>query len=83
MPVVTVFEQHAQKYDQWFDQHADGYQAEIRAVRNGIPLSGLGVEIDVGTGRFAASLGIKLEIDPSGSNSQRRSTHCALAGSSC
>lgn len=65
MPVVTVFEQHAQEYDQWFDAHEPVYQAEVEALRRFVPTGGMGIEVGVGTGRFAISLGLRLGVDPS------------------
>jgi SAM-dependent methyltransferase len=65
MPVVTVFEDHAQEYDQWFDAHEPVYQAELAALRKCVPRTGLGIEVGVGTGRFAIPLGIPFGIDPS------------------
>ena len=65
MPVVTIFEQHAQEYDAWFDTHAFAYQAEVAALRSCIPGEGLSLEVGIGTGRFAGPLGIRFGIDPS------------------
>jgi len=65
MPVVAVFERHAPEYDQWFDAHEAVYQAEVAALRRFVPREGLRIEVGVGTGRFAALLGITLGIDPS------------------
>ncbi len=65
MPVVTVFEEHALEYDAWFDAHSAVYQAELAALRKWIPAAGSGLEVGVGTGRFAIPLGIKFGIDPS------------------
>lgn len=65
MPVVTVFEQHAQNYDEWFDGHESVYQAEVAALRKFVPATGLGIEVGVGTGRFAVPLGVEFGIDPS------------------
>jgi SAM-dependent methyltransferase len=65
MPVVRVFEQHAQEYDQWFDAHGAIYQAEVAALRKLLPAAGLGLEVGVGTGRFAIPLGLKFGVDPS------------------
>lgn len=59
------FEEHAQEYDRWFDSHVHLYQAEANALMRLIPARGLGVEIGVGSGRFAAPLGIKLGVEPS------------------
>ena len=65
MPVVTVFEQHAQNYDEWFDEHESVYQAEIAALREFVPVTGMGIEVGVGTGRFAVPLGVEFGLDPS------------------
>ena len=65
MPVVQVFEQHAAEYDEWFDAHGAVYQAELAALRKCIPAAGNGLEVGVGTGRFAIPLGIRFGIDPS------------------
>ena len=45
MPVVTVFEQHAKKYDDWFDGHESVYQAELAALRKFVPATGRGIEV--------------------------------------
>ena len=41
------------------------YEAELRAVKAMIPTAGHGMEIGVGTGRFAEPLGIKIGAEPS------------------
>jgi SAM-dependent methyltransferase len=65
MPIVTVFDEHAPGYDQWFDAHEPVYQAELAALRKFVPQTDMGIEVGVGTGRFAAPLGIRFGIDPS------------------
>jgi SAM-dependent methyltransferase len=40
--------------------------SELLAVRALLPLDGQGLEVGVGTGRFAGPLGIKFGIDPAG-----------------
>jgi SAM-dependent methyltransferase len=65
MSVVTVFDQQAREYDEWFDAHETVYQAELAALRKFIPATDLGIEVGVGTGRFAIPLGIRFGIDPS------------------
>ncbi len=65
MPVVKVFEQHAQEYDTWFDDHEPVYHAELAALRKCIPAVGRSLEVGVGTGRFAVPLGIRYGVDPS------------------
>jgi SAM-dependent methyltransferase len=61
----TAFDQYAAAYDAWFEEHADYYQLELEAVRRLLPATGEGVEIGVGSGRFAAPLGIETGIEPS------------------
>ena len=60
------FEAHSGRYDEWFMRHAVAYQSELLAVRALLPWKGLGLEIGVGTGRFAAPLGVQVGLDPSG-----------------
>jgi len=61
----TVFDQYAQAYDAWFEEHGDYYKQELEALRRLVPVEGEGVEIGVGSGRFAQPLGIKTGIEPS------------------
>lgn len=65
MPGVTSFEEHHQRYEAWFDRHAVVYVSELLALRPFVPLEGRGIEIGVGSGRFAAPLGLRFGIDPS------------------
>lgn len=64
MTKTAAFDEQANDYDAWFEKHADLYQAELEAVRSFIPASSSGVEIGVGTGRFAAPLGIPIGVEP-------------------
>ncbi len=59
------FEAYHGRYEAWFQSHAAAYYSELLAVRAMLPWHGLGVEIGVGTGRFAAPLGIEVGLDPS------------------
>ncbi len=61
---IAAFDQHAAAYDRWFDENEPLYQAEVAAVRRLLPTAGRGVEIGVGTGRFAAPLGLCLGVEP-------------------
>lgn len=65
MPVVTVFESYAQEYDDWFERHEPVYRAELAALRKFVPPTGMGIEVGVGTGRFAVPLGVQFGLDPS------------------
>jgi len=64
MPRTAPFEAHHRRYDAWFVRHATAYQSELLAVRALLPWGGLGLAIGVGTGRFAAPLGVQVGIDP-------------------
>lgn len=64
MTRTTTFDEQVNNYDAWFERHPDLYLAELEAVRSFIPASGSGVEIGVGTGRFAAPLGIPIGVEP-------------------
>jgi len=61
----AVFDDNAAVYDSWFEENRPLYQAELEAVKGSIPSEGMGVEIGVGTGRFAAPLGITIGVEPS------------------
>lgn len=65
MTTTSPFDEQADEYDAWFEQHRDLYLAELEAVRSFIPESGSGIEIGVGTGRFAGPLGIPMGVEPS------------------
>jgi ubiquinone/menaquinone biosynthesis C-methylase UbiE len=64
MPRTAPFETYHQRYDDWFVRHATVYYSELLAVRTQFPWQGLGLSIGVGTGRFAAPMGIQIGIDP-------------------
>ena len=61
---IHVFEKHAREYDRWFETHTYAYESEVLAVRSLLPRSGKGLEVGVGTGRFASRVGIKVGVEP-------------------
>ncbi|MEA1893637.1 MAG: class I SAM-dependent methyltransferase [Euryarchaeota archaeon] len=63
--VIEPFEEYCSEYDQWFDVNRFTYLSELEALRHFIRAGETGVEIGVGTGRFAAPLGIGVGVDPS------------------
>jgi ubiquinone/menaquinone biosynthesis C-methylase UbiE len=65
MEKVSPFDEHAERYENWFERHKFAYESELQAIREQLPQSGNGLEIGVGSGRFAAPLGIKTGVDPS------------------
>jgi ubiquinone/menaquinone biosynthesis C-methylase UbiE len=65
MPKIKPFEEYPRRYEDWFRKNKFAYQSELLAVKALIPGNGEGIEIGVGSGRFAEPLGIKLGIEPS------------------
>ena len=65
MPKVEPFEKYTSQYEGWFERNIFVYESELRALREQLPESGKSIEIGIGSGRFAAPLGIKLGIEPS------------------
>jgi SAM-dependent methyltransferase len=61
---IRVFDEFTHEYDEWFDENRSAYESEISALRKFVPKKGKGMEIGVGTGRFAVPLGIKTGIEP-------------------
>jgi len=62
---IAPFEAHSRRYEAWFAKHEAAYLSELLALRPFVPWSGRGIEIGVGSGRFAAPLGVQVGIDPS------------------
>jgi SAM-dependent methyltransferase len=60
--LVAHFDVTAKAYDEWYDAHPALYRSELAAVRKAVP-PGTGLEVGVGTGRFAAPLGIEFGLD--------------------
>jgi SAM-dependent methyltransferase len=66
MAKIEPFEKHSDRYDEWFEKNREVYQAELEAVRQVLPSSpAWGLEVGVGSGRFAVPLGIKIGVEPS------------------
>ncbi|MFA5415895.1 MAG: class I SAM-dependent methyltransferase [Methanoregula sp.] len=62
---LHAFRHFAADYDCRFDDHPDVYHAQLRLLGRAVPSQGLGLEVGVGSGRFATPLGIRCGIDPS------------------
>lgn len=66
MPKIEQFEKYSNEYDEWFDNHSDVYAVELEAIRQLIsPAGAKGIEVGVGSGKFAVPLGIKIGVEPS------------------
>lgn len=65
MAKTAPFEAHHERYEQWFETHWAAYVSELLALRMFVPWEGRGLDIGVGTGRFAGPLGVPVGLDPS------------------
>jgi ubiquinone/menaquinone biosynthesis C-methylase UbiE len=66
MPKTEPFEKHSDRYDAWFEKNRGVYHAELEAIRQLMPFPGAkGLEVGVGSGKFAVPLGIKIGVEPS------------------
>jgi ubiquinone/menaquinone biosynthesis C-methylase UbiE len=61
--IIDHFEKTWKSYDAWFETHRALYQTELAALEALAP-RGAGLEIGVGTGRFAAPVGVRFGLDP-------------------
>ncbi len=64
---TAPFEQYTQEYEAWFDKYQAVYESELIAIKDQmlkLPQNIRGVEIGVGSGRFAGPLGIKDGVEP-------------------
>lgn len=52
-------------YEMWFDIHDDIFQKELALLREHVVFKKIALEVGIGSGRFAKSLGISMGIDPS------------------
>ena len=61
-----IFGKYAGDYDRWFNEHSEEYHAELARIRKILPApDSRSIEVGVGSGRFAAPLGITLGVEPS------------------
>jgi SAM-dependent methyltransferase len=65
MARTRPFDALPERYDRWFDENRGVYASELEALRMVCPRAGRGLEIGVGTGRFAGPLGVRFGLDPS------------------
>lgn len=65
MPKIEPFEANVSRYEEWFERNRMVYISQIEAIRPHVPAGVKGLEIGVGTGRFASALGIDVGLEPS------------------
>jgi len=66
MPRTGPFEKYSDRYEDWFLNNEYAYQSEVNAIKEIMPDFKDGIEIGIGSGKFAAPLGITFGIEPSG-----------------
>jgi ubiquinone/menaquinone biosynthesis C-methylase UbiE len=65
MPKTKPFDEYSSEYDRWYIENQNIYNSELNALKSFIPPGLDGVDIGVGTGRFAEPLCIKTGVEPS------------------
>ena len=65
MPRTRPFDEQYERYEEWFEKNRFAYHSELRALQHFVPAQGHGIEIGIGSGRFAQPLGIELGVEPS------------------
>lgn len=65
MSKIEPFNEHSKEYDDWYSKNAFIYLSELNAIKSFIPQELNGLEVGVGTGRFAEPLNIRVGIEPS------------------
>jgi ubiquinone/menaquinone biosynthesis C-methylase UbiE len=60
------FNDHVTEYEEWYKKHPFVFKSEVTAIRELLPAGEniRGIEVGLGTGRFAKALGIKEGIEP-------------------
>jgi SAM-dependent methyltransferase len=64
----NIFNEQVDAYEAWFEKYPEVYESEVIAIRehfSKLPENIDGIEVGLGTGRFAYPLGIKQGIEPS------------------
>lgn len=65
---TDVFSEHVEAYEAWYEKYPMVYLSEVAAIKEQflkLPENIKGIEVGLGTGRFAQPLGIKEGIEPS------------------
>jgi ubiquinone/menaquinone biosynthesis C-methylase UbiE len=65
MPKEKPFDENSTDYDYWFTENQNIYTSELNAIKSFVQSGLYGVEVGVGTGRFALPLDIQTGVEPS------------------
>jgi len=61
--MINYFNENFYKYDNWYILHEREFNEQLNFLKNALPKKGNGIEIGVGSGRFASNLGIFYGVD--------------------
>lgn len=62
---ISVFNDNTLEYESWFEKYPHFFQSELLAFQVVLPQNKKGIEIGVGTGKFAHALSIHVGVEPS------------------
>ena len=68
MTQTEIFEKNVEEYEKWYEDYPEVYQSELAAIKEQLlklPEDIRGIEVGLGTGKFALPLGIKEGVEPS------------------
>lgn len=65
MAKTAPFDTNSERYEAWFENNPDLYTAELQTLKEIIRGRTNGIDIGMGSGRFAIPLGIRTGIEPS------------------
>lgn len=74
MGQIAIFDKHVATYEKWYEDYREVYQSELLAIREQLaklPENIRGIEVGLGTGRFASELGIKEGVEPSSAMAEK------------
>lgn len=67
MNKIAIFNENVEAYEAWYEKYPEVYHSEVAAIKEQLlklPENIRGIEVGIGTGRFAQVLGIKEGIEP-------------------
>ncbi|MFO8053124.1 MAG: class I SAM-dependent methyltransferase [Candidatus Omnitrophota bacterium] len=79
---MSIFDKEYKRYDSWYDRNKYAYLSELNLLKKIVPKQKKGLEVGVGTGRFAEELETDVGIDPSFNMlkiAKKRGVKCAVA----
>lgn len=74
MGQIEIFDKHVATYEKWYEDNSEVYKSELLALREQLeklPENIRGIEVGLGTGRFASELGIKEGVEPSAAMAEK------------